>query len=148
MLQHDFKNIDLEFVLLWSRYKMNGSQGAIIDELKDLALRGQINAIQKWYCLNGITACPELDAKLEKMECTDYEELWAKGLYEQRKDERVGTLESYVNTHRSLMKKIERISQLGSDEEKDLLPTLMKQVEDLENDMKQKTYQFLLNPYL
>ena len=140
MLQHDFKNIDLEFIYLWSRFKLENNQGAIVDDLKDLALRGQINAIQKWYLLHSVTACPELDKRMEEMQCTNYEELWAKGLYEQRKDEKIGKLESLVKEHRSLYKKIEYIAKSGDAEEKEELPDYMAKIESLENDMKQKTY--------
>ena len=67
MLEHDFTELDNDFITLWSKYIVMGEQCAIYDELTKLAELGQINAVQSWYLFaNPDVNNPVIDAHLQK----------------------------------------------------------------------------------
>ena len=51
MLEYNFNELDNDFITLWSHYCLYHDTAAIINPLRQLAHKGQINAIQCWYLL-------------------------------------------------------------------------------------------------
>jgi len=82
MLAHDFNINDLAFVKIWSEYQLTGDISPLEMELKMLALKGQPNAIAKWYEFFAPGKCEQLDKIVSNLVLTDFENRLARGYYE------------------------------------------------------------------
>lgn len=51
VLEYNFTELDDDFITLWSNYLLYKDTSLIIEPLKEIAEKGQINAIQCWYLL-------------------------------------------------------------------------------------------------
>lgn len=49
MLEHDFNELDNDFITIYAKILLNGPDKQALEDLERLAELGQINAIQKWY---------------------------------------------------------------------------------------------------
>ncbi|MBQ8444580.1 MAG: hypothetical protein IJX25_04435 [Clostridia bacterium] len=87
MLSHDFNINDLGFVKIWSQYQLTGDITPFEESLKHLALKGQPNAIAKWYEFFQPGKCSELDKYTSELQPLDFEELLAKGYFKKHFDE-------------------------------------------------------------
>lgn len=81
MLEQKLTTLDLKYIKLYSEFMIDRNPNTINDRLKDLALKGQLNAIQTWYAYNKIGDCPEIDKIVESLKEYTYDELFAKGRY-------------------------------------------------------------------
>lgn len=77
MLETRLTELDLEFIKLWSEFLLEDNANAIMPKLKDLAMKGQINAIQEWYRFNEIGDCVEIDNITQNLKGLTYDELLA-----------------------------------------------------------------------
>ena len=138
MLQYEYTNLDDEFVHLWSQYKIHKESNKIMPQLKDLALRGQINAVQKWYLFNNAGVCHEIDNIAESYKGTNYEELWAIAIYKQSQLSNIKKLDEKVKRFNFLYEKyITLIDNHGDEKQIDEIEKSMHQVEI---EINQKTY--------
>ena len=81
MLEQKLTTPDFEYIKLYSEFMIDRNPSAINDRIKDLALKGQLNAIQTWYTYNNIGDCVEIDKIVESLKEYTYDELLAKGIY-------------------------------------------------------------------
>lgn len=51
MLEYDFNQLDDDFITIWSKYVLYHDTSSIIEPLRMLAEKGQINAVQSWYLI-------------------------------------------------------------------------------------------------
>ena len=54
MLEYKFTELDDDFITLWSNFILYHDTSLIIGPLKEIAEKGQINAIQCWYLLKKV----------------------------------------------------------------------------------------------
>jgi len=81
MLEYNFTELDNDFITLWSRYILTDDMKCEIKVLKELAEKGQINAIQSWYLFREIGDSPKIDAIVEGYKGDSYNEMFAKSNY-------------------------------------------------------------------
>ena len=102
MLTHDFNINDLGFVKVWSNYQLTGDITPQIENLKTLALKGQPNAIAKWYDFFQPGKCPELDEMTKSLDTSDFETMLAKGYFEKHFGQK--NLNNLVEIYKNIIK--------------------------------------------
>lgn len=104
MLETKMNKLDFEFMKLWSEYLLNDDANEIMTRLKELALKGQMNAIQKWYGFNAIGQCKEIDNIVENLKGITTDELLAIARYNHADKNQVETANNLITELRSLIK--------------------------------------------
>ena len=80
MLEYNFTELDNDFITLWSRYIVTDKIVLDMNALQELAEKGQINAVQKWYWFNKKGVNSKIDAIVESYKGDTYNELFSKAI--------------------------------------------------------------------
>jgi len=81
MIEHDFTQLDDDFITFWSRFLTANDQVDFHKELKYFARKGQINAVQNWYLYNPVGEDPSIDKIVENYKGKNFNEIYAAANY-------------------------------------------------------------------
>ena len=86
MLEGNIDAKDLEYIKAYSEFLVNHSPQSVVGEMKELALKGDLNATRFWYKYSKIGDCKELDDKMENMQPWSVDEGYALAFYNYQKE--------------------------------------------------------------
>ncbi len=107
MLETRLTELDLEFIKLWSEYLLEDDANAIMPRLKDLALKGHMNAIQKWYRFNDIGDSEQIDNIAKNLKGLTVDELLVLARYNHTNKEQIEFANMLIEEWKSLINKCE-----------------------------------------
>ena len=81
MLEQRLNDLDLEYIKVSSEFLLDFRPKMVNARMKNLALKGELNALGFWYNYNQPGDCKELDEMVSKLEGYSYDECYALGLY-------------------------------------------------------------------
>lgn len=109
MLELKINKLDIEYIKLWSEYMVTRDSREIMDRLKSLAMKGQLNAVAWWYSFNKKGDCKEIDDIATSLKGENYAELWAMGRCEFTTKETQEKLTSLQKKHVEICETIDEI---------------------------------------
>ena len=86
MLEGNIDAKDLEYIKAYSEFLVNHSPQSVVGAMKELALKGDLNATRFWYKYSKIGDCKELDDKMENMQPWSVDEGYALAFYNYQKE--------------------------------------------------------------